>query len=318
MNDLSQPHRQKSIDIQRAFNNQLFKDASDITDPFSDEEKSLYDQVTETLESSTEVSAFVPVLPKQMAAFLDEIAKEDTDFDKIREIVESDMSLAGETIRIANSPLYRRTAVEIESIGRAISMLGLDGVNLIASSLMMKQVLQIKSKKLQAIGEKLWSHCMECAEACRIIDSSEDEFTAYLMGLVHDVGAVAIFSCYINHLKGSQCEDLNDNRVLKLLLEEQTTWLSAHIASEWKLPQIIIKALQDFDAMQQMQIIECDKTEKHPMARLLEQANDASEVYTLIKSGVISEDEGALELDARGLNEEQRTQIFERFATLNS
>lgn len=317
MNDLSQPINHSAIDVPRAFRDLLFKDSSDSTDPFSELEKALYDQVTETLESSAEVSAFVPVLPKQMAAFLDEIAREDTDFERIREIVESDMSLAGETVRVANSPLYRRSAMEIESIGKAISMLGLDGVNLIASSLMMKQVLQIKSRELQQIGEALWKHCLECAEACRIISGGEDAFTTYLMGLVHDVGAVAIFSCYVNLLPDSYREGLDSNRVLKLLLEEQTSWLSAHIAQEWKLPQAISDALQDYDTMQQMMVIGCDKQSKHPLSRLLEKANEASEVYTLVKNGIIDVEAGERELLALGLSAEQISKIFERFASLS-
>jgi HD-like signal output (HDOD) protein len=317
MNDLSQGINRSAIDVPRAFKDQLFKDSSDSTDPFNELEKALYEQVTETLESSAEVSAFVPVLPRQMAAFLDEVAKEDTNFDRIREIVESDMSLAGETIRVANSPLYRRSVTEIESIGKAISMLGLDGVNLIASSLMMKQVLQIKSKELQQIGETLWKHCLECAEACRIINGGEDAFTAYLLGLVHDVGAVAIFSCYVNLLPNEQQEAFDSNRVLKLLLEEQTSWLSAHIAHEWKLPKAIIAALQDYDTMQQMLVIGCDKESKHPLARLLERANEASEVYTLVKSGIIDDAAGRRELLALGLAEEQISELFERFVSLS-
>lgn len=317
MNDLSQPSNHSAIDVPRAFRDQLFKDSSDSTDLFSDLEKALYDQVTEILESSSEVSAFVPVLPRQMAAFLEEIAKEDTDFDRIREIVEGDISLAGETVRVANSPLYRRSAMEIESIGKAISMLGLDGVNLIASSLMMKQVLQVKSKDLQQIGETLWKHCLECAEACRIINQGEDAFTAYLLGLVHDVGAVAIFSCYVNLLPNSHGEELNSNRVLKLLLEEQTSWLSAHIAQEWKLPQAIIDALRDYDTIQQMLVIGCDKESKHPLALLLDRANEASEVYTLVKEAVIDEEAARSELLALGLSDEQISKIFERFASLS-
>lgn len=322
MNDLSQaqpqsePSSNSAIDIPRAFKNQLFRDSGDITDPLNEYEKALYDNVTEALESSTEVSAFVPVLPRQLAAFLEEIAKENTDFDKVREIVESDMSLAGETIRVANSPLYRRSVVEIESIGKAISMLGLDGVNLIASSLMMKQVLKIKSKELQEIGETLWRHCLECAEACRIIYEGEDAFTAYLLGLVHDVGAVAIFSCYVSQLPNTDCNNLDGNRVLKILLEEQTSWLSAHIAKEWKLPKAIIDALQDYDTMQQMQEIGCITEDKHPLALVLERANETSEVYTLVENGVIDSESGRLELQALGLSDEQVTTLFERFANM--
>lgn len=319
MNQQVNPNYQYCIDVPRAFNDYIFKDGSDITDLLSSEEECIYHQVTSALETSSKLSAYVPALPRQLAAFLDEIAKEETDFDKICQIVESDISLTGETIRIANSPLYRRSAGPIESLGKAIAMLGLDGVNLIATSLMMKQVLKVESPDLRQIGDVLWAHCLDCAEACRSLNTSNDQFTTYLLGLVHDVGAVAIFSCYVSHLGAAGSKDgVNHFKVLKLLMEEQATWLSAHIAREWKLPEPIITALYDFDTMRQTELLDCDKNSKSELAQLLEQGNAASEVYTLIRQSIIEFESGQNTLFNLGLSEEDVESIFNRFDTLRA
>ena len=190
MSEMTQSSEVHHLDVPRAFKDYIFSDGCDATDQLNGPESEIYCDVTSVLETTAKLSAYVPVLPKQLAIYLNEVAKDDTDFDKIRQIVEGDMGLAGETIRIANSPLYRRSDDSIESIGKAVSMLGLDGVNVIATSLMMKQVLAIESKELKYISDNLWSHCLECAEACRLLDTCDDQYAAYLLGLVHDVGAV--------------------------------------------------------------------------------------------------------------------------------
>jgi HD-like signal output (HDOD) protein len=318
MSYMSQSVEGDYLDVSRAFSDYIFSDSCDATDQLNGPESKIYADVTSVVETSAELSAYVPILPKQLAIYLDEVSKEDTDFEKICRIVEGDVGLAGETIRIANSPLYRRSDASIESIGKAVAMLGLDGVNVIATSLMMKQVLAIESKELRHISKNLWSHCLECAEACRLLDTCEDQFAAYLLGLVHDVGAVAIFSCYNSCLRGFDSSEVSHSKVLKLLIEEQSTWLSAHIAKEWKLPNSIVSALIDFDRMRQLELLECNNDDKSELALVLNMANFSSEVNALIQSNILDEETGKSALLKEGIAGELIESVFDRFEAMRS
>jgi HD-like signal output (HDOD) protein len=269
------------------------------------------------LDESEDLSQFVPILPQQLIKFLDEVKKENTDFDKICAIVKGDIALAGETIRVANGPLYRRAAGPIESIDRAIACLGLQGVNQIASMVLMKQLLDVESNRFKKFGEVLWNHCLECAEACRMLGGTDDDpFTCYLMGLVHDVGKVAMFTCLCQHLDEHGSENIDESKVFKMVMTEHSTWLSAHIAKEWDLPNSIVLALYEFDAMTLMSYLDYDPKNKSPLAILLEKANSCSEIYTLISAKIIKPATGIELLRGLGLSKEKIETILAYYELL--
>lgn len=308
---------QEYFDLGSAFYDAILAKQIDVTEDLNAAETELYDKVTSLLEESDSLSQFVPVLPQQLVKFLDEVKKENTDFDKICAIVKGDIALAGETIRIANSPIYRRAAGTIESIDRAIACLGLQGVTEIASVLLIKQILDVESNRFKQFGEVLWNHCLECAEACRLLCSEDDDpFTCYLMGLVHDVGKVAMFTCLCDHLDEFGSEDIDECKVFKIVMTEHSTWLSAHIAKEWELPNSIILALYEFDAMTLMSYLDYDTKDKAPLSILLEKANSCSEIYTLINSGIVKNETGIELLRGLGLEKDGIETILKRYDLL--
>lgn len=317
MNDATEQAEAEYFDVGNAFYDAILCKNVDITEDLNEQELALYKTITAQLEESDELAQFVPLLPKQLTMFLDEVRKENTDFDKICAIVKGDIALAGETIRISNSPIYRRAAGSIESIDRAIAVLGLQGVTQIASMLLMKQILDVESNRFKQFGEVLWNHCLECAVACRMLsDSSEDPFTCYLMGLVHDVGKVAMFTCLCQYLDEYGSDNIDEGKVFKMVMTEHSTWLSAHIAKEWDLPNSIILALYEFDAMTLMTYLDYDTKGKSNLAILLEKANSCSEIYTLINSGILKPETGVELLRGLGLEKTKIEKILTHYELL--
>lgn len=317
MSAISQAGEDEYFDLGSAFYDAILSRDADVTEDLNTAELELYEKVTELVEGSDSLSQFVPVLPQQLMKFLEEVKKENTDFDKICAIVKGDIALAGETIRIANSPLYRRSTGEIDSIDRAIATLGLQGVTDIASVLLIRQILDVDSNRFKQFGEVLWNHCLECAEACRLLSNdTDDSFTCYLMGLVHDVGKVAMFTCLCDHLDECGSDEIDECKVFKIVMTEHSTWLSAHIAKEWMLPDAIVLALHEFDAMTLMSYLDYDKDSKSPLAILLEQANSCSEIYTLINSGIIKSETGIELLRGLGIAKDSIDKIMHRYELL--
>jgi HD-like signal output (HDOD) protein len=305
------------FDVGSAFYDAILSHKVDISEDLNPSERELYQKITIMLDESEDLSQFVPILPQQLIKFLDEVKKENTDFDKICAIVKGDIALAGETIRVANGPLYRRAAGPIESIDRAIACLGLQGVNQIASMVLMKQILDVESNRFKKFGEVLWNHCLECAEACRMLGGTDDDpFTCYLMGLVHDVGKVAMFTCLCQHLDEHGSENIDESKVFKMVMTEHSTWLSAHIAKEWDLPNSIVLALYEFDAMTLMSYLDYDPKNKSPLAILLEKANSCSEIYTLISAKIIKPATGIELLRGLGLSKEKIETILAYYELL--
>jgi HD-like signal output (HDOD) protein len=302
MNDVGCQKESEFFDLGSAFYDAMLSKNIDISEDLNSAEQELYEVINRQIEESDDLAQFVPLLPEQLAKFLDEVKKENTDFAKICAIVKGDIALAGETIRISNSPIYRRAAGPIESIDRAIAVLGLHGVTQIASMLLLKQILDVESNRFKQFGEVLWNHCLECAEACRMLcDENDDPFICYLMGLVHDVGKVAMFTCLCQHLDEFGSENIDESKIFKLVMTEHSTWLSATIAKEWDLPNSIVLALYEFDAMTLMSYLDYDNKGKSALAILLEKANSCSEIHTLIKADILKPETGVELLLGLGL-----------------
>lgn len=306
------------FDVGNAFYDAILSKEIDVSAELNPNEFELFEKITSILELSEELVQFVPVLPQQLIKFLDEVNKEETDFSKICAIVKGDIALAGETIRVADSPLYRRSAGPIDSIDRAIVCLGLGGVTEIAALLLVKQILDVDSNRFKQFGEVLWNHCIECAEACRLLcdDEVEDPFTCYLMGLVHDVGKAAMFTCLCEYLDTHESDDIDESKVFKMVMTRHSTWLSAHIAKEWKLPDPIVLALYEFDSISLMSYLDYDPKDKSSLAVLLEKANSCSEIYTLINAGIIGRAAGVELLRGLGLEKQHIDSILSRYKLL--
>lgn len=307
-------------DVASAFYNAILSRAIDTTDDLSGSESIIYETISNMLDESEKLSQFIPVLPQQLVEFLEEINQENTDFDKICDIIRGDIALAGETVRLANSPLYRRSSGHIDSIGRAIACIGLRGVTEIASILLIKQIVDIDSDRFKLFGKVLWSHSLECAEACRLLASDKtDPFTGYLMGLIHDVGKVAIYTCICKYLDIQSSENIpiDEAKLFKLVLSENSTWLSAQIASEWNLPPAITLALSEFDSMTITSYSDNDQQGRSALGILLVKANTCSEIYTLMDTGIITNAEGVKLLRDVGLDRNNINTILDRYELLN-
>ena len=314
MNNIACETESELFDLSGTFYDAMLSQKVDVSEDLNSAELALYELISYKLEQSDELAQFVPLLPEQLTKFLDEVKKEDTDFDKVCAIVKGDIALAGETIRIANSPIYRRAAGPIESIDRAIAVLGFQGVTQIASMLLMKQILDVESNRFKQFGEVLWNHCLECAEACRLLSTDDDDqFICYLMGLVHDVGKVAMFSCLCQHLDEHGSEDINESKIFKRVMIEHSTWLSATIAKEWDLPNAIVLALYEFDAITLVSFLDYDTADKSALAILLEKANSCSEIHTLIKAKLLKPETGVELLCGLGLSKAEIEKILLHF-----
>ena len=307
------------FDVGNAFYDAILCRKIDITEDLNQQELELYTKINALLEESEELAQLVPILPEQLTMFLEEVKKDNTDFNEICAIVKNDIALAGETIRISNSPIYRRAAGPIESIDRAIAVLGLQGVKQIASMLFMKQIFDVESNRFKQFGEVLWNHCLECAIACRMLcDENDDPFTCYLMGLVHDVGKVAMFTCLCQHLDEFGSDNIDEGKLFKLVMTEHSTWLSAHIAKEWDLPNSIILALYEFDAMTLMNYLDYDPKGKAQLSILLEHGNSCSEIYTLVNSEILKPETGIELLLGLGLEKQKIEKILTHYELLNA
>lgn len=115
---------------------------------------------------------------------------EKIDVQRIIELVAHDKSLAAQTLRMANSPLFGLSSA-VDSVRVAVMTLGLERMRTIATTCCVLRLLPGGGARLDP--RVFWEHSLGCALVARKLARRvgyADPEKAYLAGLLHDIGFV--------------------------------------------------------------------------------------------------------------------------------
>jgi HD-like signal output (HDOD) protein len=188
----------------------------------------------------------VPRLPTIIPKLLRSLRDPDSSVRDYVTIVNKDPVMAAAVLKLANSVYFNHTGAYIGDMERAIVKLGIDGLRSVLSAAVMQPIIQRESPYFSQTGQRLWLHSLNTAVACEIIGHARrmERFKAYLLGLVHDVGKITLFSelCKQYKLNG----DTSPGSLAFIPpLQQYASQLSCTIAKDWQLPEEICIALQE-------------------------------------------------------------------------
>jgi HD-like signal output (HDOD) protein len=271
------------FDTSTAFYDVMFDSKRD-QQPMNLLEERALEQVRTVLNDPDCLNEHIPTLPAMLIKLLETLKNPYSDVYDFVDILEQDPAFATEVLRVANSARYCQSDKEVRSLRRAVSLLGLAGLSKIATTLLMANVIPCKPIYYKMFGRQIWVHSMHCATLCELLADShgEDEFDAYFIGLIHDVGKIVIFNCLCEALGMVMIDCAPGSKVFKNLMSEMSADISYFIASEWQLPAVYCQALAEQSK---------NKKQSHPLAKLLYKANKLSEVYLMQVKGLVTEDE---------------------------
>ena len=118
------------------------------------------------------------------------LSEVNVDLNILSDVISRDPILAATAMRYANSPIYRRL-VEIKSVRKAVSMLGLKNVATIILIATMRGFGTPPTKASEAI----WEHSMGVSALARLIARVVDrnlQDKAEFLATIHDIGATTI------------------------------------------------------------------------------------------------------------------------------
>jgi putative nucleotidyltransferase with HDIG domain len=140
----------------------------------------------------------IPCVPAILIPVLRQLSEppETIDFHRVVELVTHDKSLAAQTLRMANSPLFGHNG-QIDSVRTAMMTLGLDRMRAIASTCC---VLRLVPSQAGHFDPRIfWEHSLGCALVARKLArrvAYADPEKAYLAGLLHDIGFIVNMMFY--------------------------------------------------------------------------------------------------------------------------
>jgi HD-like signal output (HDOD) protein len=185
-------------------------------------------------DSLTSPQSIAP-LPRVCAQLAELTAKQITDSAQLAKLIQSDPALAGEIMRVANSPALRPRAAVV-SLQQAVSWLGIAEVRNIATAVMLRgEVFDAPGHEPES--EDLWREAWlaglwakEIArKRCKHVES------AYLAALMHRTGA-ALALKILSRFEAAQ-RTVMDARTFADLVTEFEPAFGRVLMENWRLPQ---------------------------------------------------------------------------------
>jgi putative nucleotidyltransferase with HDIG domain len=186
----------------------------------------------------------IPVFPLAAMRTLEAMRNQAASISHVVDAARRDPATAGAIMQLANSALYCDRG-DVSTLQLAVVRLGLEIARKVVASLAMRPLLYLP--KL----ESLWPHSIEVADlAEQLAGRAEgiDPGEAYLAGLLHDVGRIALRATTLyNEARLHGLDQCGCPAVYAedLILRTDHTILGAQIAAAWKLPERLISAIRE-------------------------------------------------------------------------
>jgi HD-like signal output (HDOD) protein len=235
------------------------------------------------------------LLPQLMRAINDEEASR----RELSAIIARDPSIVGSLLKMANSAYYRVAAGRVESIERAVVILGTDGLRSLVASSILQPIFQINSAKVFArFPEIVWDHAQRSAHAAiphAALVERTDAFGAELLCLITGLAEIILFRATIDHCQNNpeQKKQRPTPQLIAALLASQAPVFAWRLGAEWELSELMLAALEE-------QTLTAEPTT--PLGRSLRFGRIAGALAVLHTNSIIDDTTVRLSLPEAGLS----------------
>lgn len=227
--------------------------------------------------------ARLPAMPQILLKLIEQCQSDDVGMSELAELISKDAGMAGKILAIANSSAYHRNN---RKVGLEHSLMTL-GVEMIKTLVISESVLQVFNNFSHSSSTDLrsfWKHSLSSAVLAREIASAMTYphlEEAYLAGLLHDVGRLALLSTankeYAANFLARDDEALSEieEQTFRITHQEAGAWL----IERWNLDSFLSDSvLYHHDAVSRLE-------NTHPLIRIVRLAHLMS-VYDTSDSSV--------------------------------
>ena len=212
-------------------------------------QRSVVDDVVAALSRADMSSRYTPRRPNLLPQLIQSVNDSTASSRSIARIIGSDAVLAATLLRIANSPLYRLQRQDVQSIERAVTLIGNDGIRQIISAALVQPVMESASGVDAEFARLLWEYTLRvslaAADHARSVER-EDGFAAQLAGLLLGLSAAMAMQAATDVLAQPPLRVREPGTLLEVL-ERCSAPTAVRIAGHWKLSAPIVQALKQVD-----------------------------------------------------------------------
>ncbi|MCA9471413.1 MAG: HDOD domain-containing protein [Nitrospirales bacterium] len=199
----------------------------------------LRQEICDQLEGGTLDLPLLPQVANQVLLVADD---PNADPSKLSSLIQQDQALAGQILRIANSPAYLPRS-PIASLQQAIAWLGLNMLSGIAFSVSVQSgVFNVKGFEKEIKG--LWRHALMTGlygkEIARKIRHNVEN--AFLCGLLHGIGKPVVLHIVLGISKPRNLHPTWP--MIEQLMDESYVPIGSQLAESWKLPEPVRETIR--------------------------------------------------------------------------
>jgi len=202
--------------------------------------QSARDHLTESLQMPQHIAP----LPRVCAELAQLTARQVTDAAQLAKLIQSDPALAGEVMRVANSPALRPRAAVV-TLQQAVSWLGVAEVRNIAMAVMLRGEVFVApghERESEELWREAWLAGLWAKEIAR--ERRKHVESAFLSALMHRTGA-ALALKLLSRFESEQHAAMDADSFNELLLEFEPPF-GRLLMNNWGLPDDVQDAACDW------------------------------------------------------------------------
>lgn len=208
-------------------------------------EKSILDALDKLSRSELAGADLVPRVPTVIPHLLQSMHDENISGAEIAAGISRDVALVAEVIRQSNSSYYKPRE-PIASLENAVMVLGKNGLRMLIAKAAFRPVIHVQPGRFaKQAAPRLWDQSEKCAQACRLLAGNAriDPFTAFLAGLMQNVGLIVAFRVVDQVIPTAANLSASEQFCRTYALQARV--LSHRIAAQWNLPEAVVETLAE-------------------------------------------------------------------------
>lgn len=198
-----------------------------------------------TALANLEVQArYLPRRPSLLPKLLSTLNSDQSSMRELAAIIGDDPALMGNLVRLANSAFYRGVRKSVESLERAVTMVGTEGIRGLIATALLHPVLTTRGGLFARFPETIWEQTLYAADAAEMHAVHVERvngFGARLMALLHGLATNATFRIIRDECLENRGADVKPAVIG--LLEQWVTPTARRIAASWEMPHELQNAL---------------------------------------------------------------------------
>jgi len=188
---------------------------------------------------------YAPRRPNMLPRLVSATNDEKVSRRELAAIISRDPALVGSLLKMANSSYYRITPEPIESVDRAVALLGTDGLRSLISAALMQPIFRVAGTHFPRFPEIAWEHAFRSASAAvpyAVVAEKSDPFAAELLSLVMGLAGIVIFRVALDHY-ALEPQLSPHPQIFARLLDSHSGPVAQHIGASWELSERMLVAL---------------------------------------------------------------------------